>query len=253
MGRGRQAHRLRSEVRHYAFLLGVVAAPAFAAHPLITEDTGTQGKGGWQFELNGERHKDTVDGETARGKQANAVLSYGFAENADLQIGAPYQDNGLERGEGDAAIDVKWRFKESGPLSLGLKPGITLPTGNDDRGLGAGRVTWGTLAIVSYDVEGAALHSHAGYRYSNNTQGLRKSLWHLSGSVWWKATAALKVVADLSYDTNPDRASDTLVRQWVAGFIYSVTKDLDLDAGYRRGNDPAIDRAWMAGVTLRWN
>lgn len=28
--------------------------PLFAAHPLITEDTGTQGKGNFQLELTGE-------------------------------------------------------------------------------------------------------------------------------------------------------------------------------------------------------
>ena len=239
-------------MKYWLSALTLVGAPAFAAHPLITEDTGTQGKGGWQIELNGERNKDTVDGETSRGKQANAVLSYGFIEKADLQIGLPYQDNGVEKGEGDTAIDVKWRFWESGPVSLGLKPGITLPTGNEDRGLGAGRVTWGSLAILSYDVQGASLHTHAGYRHNDNVLGLRKSLWHLSGALWWKATEALKVVFDMSYDTNPDPASDKLVRQMVFGGIYSVTKDFDLDVGYRRGNDPAIDRALMAGVTLRW-
>lgn len=239
-------------MRRCAWLLALVAAPAFAAHPLITEDTGTQGKGGWQLELNGERTKDSEEGETFRGKQGNAVLSYGLTDKADLQVGWPYQDNGVEKGEGDAAIDLKWRFYESGPLSLGLKPGVTLPTGDDERGLGTGRVTYGTLLIASYDVEGAALHSHVGYRYNANDVGLRKSLWHWSGALWWKATEKLKVVGDLSYDTNPDPESDTLVRQWIFGFIYSITKDIDLDVGYRRGNDPAIDRAYMAGVTLRW-
>jgi len=239
-------------MKYWLSALGLAAMPAFAAHPLITEDTGTQGKGGWQLEVNAERYKDTVDEETSRGKQAGAVLSFGVSERADLQVGLPYQDNGLEKGKGDVAIDLKWRFHESGPLSLGLKPGVTLATGDEERGLGAGRATWGTLAIVSYDVEGAALHSHAGYRHNDNVHGLRKSLWHLSAALWWKATEALKVVGDLSYDTNPDPASDTLVRQWVFGLIYSLTKDIDLDVGYRRGNDPAIDRAYMAGITLRW-
>ena len=239
-------------MKYWLSALGLAALPAFGAHPLITEDTGTQGKGGWQLEVNGERYKDTVEDETSRGKQASAVLSYGVTEKADLQVGLPYQDNGVERGKGDVAIDLKWRFYESGPLSLGLKPGITLSTGDEERGLGAGRTTWGTLAIVSYDVEGAALHTHAGYRHNDNVHGLRKSLWHLSAALWWKATEALKVVGDLSYDTNPDPTSDTLVRQWVFGLIYSVTKNFDLDVGYRRGNDPAIDRAYMAGVTLRW-
>jgi hypothetical protein len=38
----------------------------------------------------------------------------------------------------------------------------------------------------------------------------------------------------------------------VLGVIYSPTEDLDLDLGLRWGHDAAIDRAFMAGVTLRW-
>lgn len=112
----------------------LAARGAHATHPLISEDTGTQGRGRWQLELNGERTRDRVDDATVQGKQAAAVLSYGFAENADLQAGLPYREDGTERGFGDASIDVKWRFYESGPLSLGLKPGVTLPTGRDERG-----------------------------------------------------------------------------------------------------------------------
>ena len=38
----------------------------------------------------------------------------------------------------------------------------------------------------------------------------------------------------------------------VIGAIWSPIKDLDVDLGYRRGNDAAIDCAIMAGITLRW-
>ena len=38
----------------------------------------------------------------------------------------------------------------------------------------------------------------------------------------------------------------------LVGFIWSMTKDDELDAGIRRGNDPAIDKAVMAGFTVRW-
>ena len=111
----------------FALALCLLAAgAAHAAHPLISEDTGTQGKDRWQLELNGERYRDRVEDETVNGKQAAAVLSYGFAASADLQLGLPYRDDGTQRGVSDASIDVKWRFYESGPLSFGLKPGITL-------------------------------------------------------------------------------------------------------------------------------
>ena len=81
---------------------------AYGAHPLNTEDTGTQGKGGWQLEVNGERNQDRVAGETVKGAQAAAVLSYGAGEDVDLQFGVPWQDNGEARGAGDLIGAIKW-------------------------------------------------------------------------------------------------------------------------------------------------
>jgi len=49
----------------------LAASSAHAAHPLNTEDTGTQGKGRWQLEGNGETNRDAG----VRGAQAAAVLS----------------------------------------------------------------------------------------------------------------------------------------------------------------------------------
>jgi hypothetical protein len=43
-------------------LVCCLTGPAFAAHPLITEDTGTQGEGRFQLELTGERGYDQDDG-----------------------------------------------------------------------------------------------------------------------------------------------------------------------------------------------
>ncbi len=235
-----------------ALLLGL-GMEAQAAHPLLTEDTGTQGKGGRQVEVNAEWTRDDLGGVRVNGFQPAATLSYGFAESADVQYTVPYlRQRPGDKGVLDAALDVKWRFFENGPLSLALKPGLTLPTGNDASSLGSGRVTWGSLLILSYDVEHWAFHSHAGYRRNRNTQGLRESLRHLSAAVWFKTSAALRLVADLSIDTDPDPASDRTIRQTVFGLIYSLSKDLDLDAGVRRGTEPAVDRALLCGLTYRW-
>ena len=62
----------------------------------------------------------------------------------------------------------------------------------------------------------------------------------------------MKLVADVSRDTDPDPLSSTTIRQTVLGIIYSVTPDFDLDVGFRRGNTPAIDRALLFGATFRW-
>jgi len=228
------------------------ASSAHGAHPLNTEDTGTQGKGRWQLELNGERNRDRVGDDTVRGAQAAAVLSYGLAETLDLQAGVPWLDTGPQQGVSDAIAAVKWRFWEREALSFGLRAGASFPTGNEEKGLGNGRAAWAALLIGQYEGERWIFLSHLGYRRNRNTLGDRESLGEISGAVLYKATESLKLLVDATRTTNPDPASNTALRQVVAGAIYSVSKDLDLDVGLRDGNDPAIDRALMLGVTLRW-
>ena len=71
-----------------------LACPSWAAHPLITDDTGTQGKGKFQLELNGQydRNKEDVGGVSvkATGFEAAATLSYGIVDNIDLVLNGPY-------------------------------------------------------------------------------------------------------------------------------------------------------------------
>ena len=67
------------------------ASVSFAAHPLITDDTGTQGKGKFQLEVNGEYGHDKDDGVTTKTTQAAAALSYGVTEPIDIVLGIPYQ------------------------------------------------------------------------------------------------------------------------------------------------------------------
>ena len=230
----------------------LLAWDAYGAHPLNTEDTGTQGRGRWQLELNGERNRDEVDGETLRGGQANAVLSYGIAETADLQVGVSWLDNGVDKGAGDSLAAVKWRFWEKEPWSLGLRAGVTFPTGDENRGLGTGRTTWAALLIGQYEGERWIFLSHLGYKHNSNSVGDREAINEISGAVLYKATESLKLLVDASRTRNADPGSDKSLRHVVVGFIWSVSKEIDLDAGLRRGNDPGIDQAIMAGVTVRW-
>jgi len=224
------------------------ASGAYGAHPLNTEDTGTQGKGGWQLEVNGERNED----QSLKGAQAAAVLSYGAAETIDLQFGVPWQDTGAERGAGDLVAALKWKFWEQGPWSAGLRGAVTAPTGDEDRGLGNGKPTWAALLIGQYEGERWIFLAHAGYRRNSNTFGDRESISEISAAALYKATAQLKLLVDANRTTNPDPQSDQKIRQMVLGAIWSPSKDMDLDIGFRSGNDAAIERAVMAGITLRW-
>src|SRR5262245_42693719 len=99
---------------HAAVSLAAVFALAVsqgtqAAHPLLTEDAFTQGKGGWQLEVNGERQRDPrpADVPPLRAIESGSTLTYGLTHTIDLSFDLPYV-----RHEGilDAAIGIKWRF-----------------------------------------------------------------------------------------------------------------------------------------------
>jgi len=259
---GSEARFSNPKVRQLVLLvLGAFSVHvAHAAHPLLTEDTGTQGQGNFQLELTGERGRESTDAGTLYAEQPSAVLAYGLTDTADLQVGTSYLrltlDDGISStriaGVSDVTVDVKWRFLEDGPLSLALKPGIIVPVGSEAKGLGRGNWAGGALLVFSYEPGPVAFHSHLGYLY-NPIVGERTSLWHISGAVTWQATEQLKLVADVAYDTNPlAYGADSVVRA-VLGAIYSPVKNVDLDIGVKHGfQTPALGIALLAGVTLRW-
>jgi len=243
--------------RFFAALAVCAAAPVHANHPLISEDTGVLGKGGWQLELHGEKARDRQAGVTTHTSEAAAVLGYGIAEKADLQFELPHirqvTDSAVASGRGDAAVSLKWRFYEKESFSMVLKPDLLLPSGRDEIGLGAGRLRWAANLAAAYETGRFELLGHVGYTNNHNRIGERTSLWHLSAAVLWAATERLKLLLDLGRDRNPDPAARTPGRELVYGLTYAVSEDIDLGIGLKKGlNDPADDRALRAGLKLRW-
>lgn len=224
------------------------AIDAHAAHPLITEDTGTQGAGRYQLEVFAEELEERAtrrDVEIYRG-----FLSYGIAESADVQVGLPLYRDGPD-GVGDASLDLKWRFFERNAWSLALMPGITLPTGDERDGRGTGRATWGSLIILSYAPGAVAVHAHAGFRRNENKLNERESLRQLAAAATYRV-GDVRFVGELTRETNPVPGGGT-VRYTTLGAIWSMTRDVDLDIGWRTGNGSApIEEALLLGATVRW-
>lgn len=221
----------------------LAAMPAHAAHPLITEDTATQGAGRHQLEVFGEQSR--AGGR--RDELTTGVLSYGAAQAADVQLSLPVPRNGV----GDVALDLKWRFFERDALSVALKPGLTLPTGDESAGRGTGRATWGSLLIVSYAPGAFALHGHLGYRRNENKLGERGSLRQLAAAATYRV-AHVRFVGELTRETNPAPGGRG-VRYATLGAIWSMRRDVDLDLGWRQGYGGApIDAALLLGTAVRW-
>ena len=246
----------------FAVLFGL-AGTAHAAHPLITDDAGTQGKGKAQFEFIGEYGHENKDGVRTDSIVVPTLpfLSYGMTDSADIVFGISYQNvrtsdfqtTATADGISDASIELKWRFYENEGLSFALKPGITLPTGNNEKGLGAGRATSRLFFITTKEVKPWAFHINLGYIRNENKVDERLDIWHASVAGVVDILNNLKAVANLGIENDRDKASNRDPGFILGGLIYSISADLDLDIGVKTGlNKHGTDYSIPVGITWRY-
>lgn len=252
--------------------MALFGGPVYAAHPLITDDTGTQGAGKFQVEVNGEYAYDKEEPApgievVARDIGAAAALSIGVTETIDAVVGVPYAwsestetdvaapafAHGSEKGLSDISVEVKWRFYEHEGLSLGMKPGVSIPTGSERKGLGAGKYGYSAFLIATQELKPFVLHGNFGYIRNNNRHDERENLCHLSLAAEYGVAEHLKIVANIGQERNPDKADKRKPRFALAGLILALGENLDLDAGVKIGlNDPEADLTVLAGMAVRF-
>lgn len=246
-------------------------ATSFGAHPLITDDAGTQGRGRVQVEVNSEFSfdKEADAGLTTRvaGGEVSTILSYGITDNLDLILGVPYQwfkieeDDSVisqEDGISDMSFEIKWRLFENGGYSLALKPNVSLPAGDENKGLGNGRLSYGVVIITSREIEPWAFHlnvsyTHNEYKRSEDRDANRKGIWHVSFASEYEAVEDLRLVANTGMERNPDKSDNTHPAFILGGLIYSLSEQFDINAGVKGGlNKPETDLAVLAGIVWRF-
>ena len=253
-----------------ALLLSLSAVTVFAAHPLATDDTGTQGMLKFQLETTGEFgwDRETASGVTTKAdyQTLNATLTAGVLESLDAVISYPFTWQHIEDSTGntvsntglnDLSLALKWRFLELGPASFAVKPCVTLPTANRDKYLGAGRVSYGATLISTIDLKPLAVHANVGYTNQKYTDadkdGSRASIWNMSLAGTAEVTKGLQIVAEVGTISNADTTNSTWQTCLLGGVIYSPVENLDLSLGFKGSvTRPEIDKALLAGVTFRF-
>lgn len=258
----------------------LLAAPAssWAAHPYVTDDTGTQGTGNWQLELVAEhdRNARTADRGGAAVHQArkvtlfNPVLTYGVLDTLDVALGVnrlrqrTTEDGAVTQsvgGAGDSTVELKWRFYEANGLSLALKPGLVLPTGDENRGLGTGRFSWGVNFILTREAKpwvflANAAYSRVHYKLPGDVDANHKHLRRASAGLGYYLRDDVRLVGEAGVRTNGAKNDPFLPgrngRFAMLGLIYSPSERMDFDFGIRRGNRAEFDSVILVGATFRW-
>lgn len=251
-------------------VLGVTGT-SLAAHPLVTDDTGTQGRGKVQFELNGEFRRDrkSHDGVFIRedAGESAAALAVGATDNVDVIATFPWvysrvKENGTlvsdGSGFGDIRLEMKWRFFAFEGFSVAAKPGFTVPTGDEEKGFGNGRVSYGLTFIVMQKWEGAFVSANGAYirnefKLDVDRQTNRNDIWQANLAAGVDLVRGLQAVANIGTTTNADRTSSQWPAFLLTGVICSVSDDFDVDLGVKWGlnrSEPIF--AVLAGIAWRF-
>jgi hypothetical protein len=231
---------------------------AHAAHPLISEDTGTQGSGKTELEL-GTATTHVAD---ARVRELDPQLSYGVLDNLDAILrpsvfwltGSAADAAGRRHGLGSTALDVKWRAAGEGPWTFGMRGGLDLPTAQ--QGLGAQSVGEHVLAMATYDSEPLMGTVNLAYAHAARDPAvplLRRDVVRASAGALLNVSEDVRLAGDLALYNS----SDSTERGWLAvgviGFIARLPWGFDVDAGYQFAlNARAPTGAWLLGATVRW-
>ncbi|WP_343585439.1 transporter [Herbaspirillum sp.] len=238
-----------------SWLLCVMMKPAFAAHPLVTDDAGVQGDGRHQIETNTDWSRQAGQA----GHTGAFTYTYGVTDRLDLFANLPltFQSPGGS-GVGDYSLGAKWRYYDRDGLALALKPELFLPSGDVDKGLGNGRSGLGLTAIASYEIGPWTLHGNAGLNYSryqldSDDAAKRRLVWRTSAAVWYALNEQWRLVADTGLAQNADRANRTWPAYGLVGVIWSPNESVDLDVGAKFGlNKAEVTRQFGLGVTLHF-
>lgn len=136
-------------------------------------------------------------------------------------------------GVGDVGLDLKWRFHGSGIWSAALKPGLVLPTGDETRGLGAGRLRYSVFMVVSADLARWEVHLYLGRLQNRNTLGEREEIDHISFAAT-RDIGRVRLVADIGKNTAADPSLTRDPAFATAGVTVALVNNFDIDMGYKK-------------------
>lgn len=266
--------RLRSFIFSYVALFSLFfSISGHAYFPFITDDTGTQGEGGNQLELNYVFIKErgvgiAEDGTYYPGNFGTSnsfpvTYTRGLTEDLDVFVGMVRQTSPTN-GWMNSAIGLKWRFAgnpEEG-WSFAVKPALLTPvTRNmEASGLGNGK-TNGTVSLISsYLQPKYEVHLNARYTsnlsYSGAAEQQAQHLWGLSVAPVWVLNDQWKLGLDTGLETNPN-ATSAHVAYVQIGTVFAPVKNVQLGLGLmgnRAIGSPSREFNWsiMTGVTWQF-
>lgn len=229
--------------------------------PFITDDASTQGRLKTQIELSYGAGFDNSHRCTSNEMEITPVITFGPHDNVDIVVGIPFifnsklENNVLSRVSGfsDLGIEVKYRFFNNKSIALAVKPGLTLPTGNHDSGLGSGKISFSGFFISSLAIKKVNIHCNIGYLRNENVCGAATDIWHVSIGIDYNINDAVHLAINPCVEKNPEKEIKNPLCSGILGLYYCITEHAEIGLGYKYGfTEPETDHSFIAGLTFRF-
>jgi len=235
----------------------VVAAPvAHAAHPLQSEDTGTQGTGNVEIENGIQRARSGPTAIFTYQPQVSLGLATTFdaiLQPSFLSIDSSGQAPSHVSGFGDTNADFKWRFFGVDPWSLAIRAGLELPTAQDGLGLPHDEIAEHARLVATWDATPTTVHANIGVTHVPPLPGTRATTVGVSAAVMHALDARLVLTADAGLAQPIDASRHGWSGTILVGAIWTLRPGLDVDVGWQSAfHDVATTHTWLAGLTWRF-
>jgi len=249
---------IRTGVLAIVGLLGLTV-DLYAGRPLVTDDAYPVARGSVEVEFGLELET------TTQAYSLTAPFSFGFGVTEWLEVAIKpsvlYQDDQdasprRVAGVGDLVLEAKARLPFR-PLDLALVPSLKIPTADEDRGLGTGKVDGGAVLVISKAfTDTRKLHVNVGYTAVGTVSDvqLQDQLFiGLAGetSIPGLAEERLQFVAEV-FGTTAEENGGSGDIQGQLGVRYLVVEDLLLDAAIGRSFTARPPVEFFATVGLTW-
>lgn len=201
------------------FLFYIISPFAcFAQLPLITDNTGVQGKGKRQFEISNGIGFHNEHRCIENSSEILPVFTYGLNNKCDLVLCYPFlfstisDDSSVTKiaGFSDLSLELKYQFYKGDLLSFAVKPGVSFPTGNYNEGLGSGRLSGTLFFITSAEFPSISINGNLGYLRNENHCRDALNIWHASFDIDKKLSKEFHFVFNTGIEKNPDPANNTI-------------------------------------------
>ena len=251
-----------------ALLLTMSATSSWAFQPLLTDDTGTQGRGENQLEFSFSDDRVEQSGVAYSSRVAPLTYTRGLSETVDISLGVNHTHLNSDAfgtdfvsGNGNPSVGLKWRFyeNEASKTSLAMKAELGLPVGQEREalGLGNGRGYYTLTAILMQETSfGTLLFNLASgqVRYSDSVASPDVTLLRVSLAPVWQVNEQWKLALDMGSTRESAAGKQTYTRFFEIGAVYSPGKDLDMAFGFisRQDENSTSNNGITGGISWRF-